>query len=172
MGGTPINVALRALCVLPASFPCPVASSPQNFVALPAQLCPALPDSSCLSGRAEPPGWFPVPRGHQKVARGNDPQHTACPDMAALVTLGWGQQLAGSGGARGVRDARPGCSARCWSWVLPRFLPSSVAEGARTSWVSEAVPAHAEPHPAAAVCRGSRCLCTPTPALCVGPSLT
>lgn len=43
------------------------------------------------------------------MARDKDPQHTACPDVAALVTSGWGEQLDGSGvlgmPGRGAGDA-------------------------------------------------------------------
>lgn len=134
-----------------------------------AQYCQTAP--ACPAGQSCRAGS--LCRGHQKVARAGTPstRHAQMGLHSALVTPGWQGAAGGSGGAG---DARPGCSvsagaaARVLPWVLPRFLPS---KGAGTSRVSEAVPAHAEPHP---VCRAPGALTshTSTPAVRAGRSLT
>lgn len=168
----PIHRELRALCVLPASFPCPVVCSPQNSVAH-AWLCWLGCARHCQTARACPAsraaGLVPCAEGAGRWpgARTPSTRHAQMWPHRALVTPGWGEQLAGSGGAGDARPAAP-CGAGAAARVLPRFLPSSsVAEGAGTSRVSEAVPAHAEPHPAAGACRGSRHLSHTHPQLCV-----
>lgn len=161
---------LRAPPRLPRALasPKPLRLWPGSAGSAQARLCPALPDSSCLSVQAEPPGQFSTPRapgggrpGARTTGAGGwkPPAHGVCRAVAALCTVDAELEE----GARWDRGCRGGagsaCTVRCWSC---RPGPAPVPAERRYRWRSRDQSGECG---CAGACRTPpccRCLCTAT----------